>query len=177
MSIPNILTAFRFILVPIFVYVFFLNIDGNILYATYIFILAGITDVLDGHIARKYNLITKWGQAMDPLADKMMQIAVLICFTIKKYIPVWVIVIIGIKEALLIGGGLFLYYRRDKIVVPANKYGKIATLSFYAAILYLAFELPYSIVPIIFAIVFTLLALGNYIINFKIIHEKSSIRP
>ncbi|WIF94230.1 CDP-diacylglycerol--glycerol-3-phosphate 3-phosphatidyltransferase [Caminicella sporogenes] len=174
MNIPNILTIFRFILIPVFIYFFFANIEGNILYATYIFILAGITDVLDGYIARKYNLVTKWGQAMDPLADKMMQITVLACFTIKKFLPIWVIIIIGIKELLMIAGGLFLYYKRNKVVVPANRYGKIATISFYGAMLYLIFGLPYSIVPVIFAIILTLLALANYVLNFKVVNKKSS---
>lgn len=174
MSIPNILTTVRLFLVPIFIFIFFLKPEGNIIYATYIFILAGITDILDGYIARKYNLITKWGQAMDPLADKLMQVTVIICFTIKNYLPIWVIIIIGLKELLMVLGGLFLYYRKDKSVIPANKYGKLATIVFYIAILYLAFGLPYSIIPIVIAIIFTLFAFGNYINDFKTINNKES---
>lgn len=173
MNIPNLLTVFRFMLVPLFIYVFFNEPQGNITHGTYIFILAGITDILDGYIARKYNLITKWGQAMDPLADKLMQLTVLICLTVKKYLPVWIIIIIGIKEVLMILGGLFLYYRRDQIVLPANRYGKIATISFYIAIIYLFFNLPYKTVPIIISILLTLIAFWNYILEFKGLKEKS----
>ncbi len=174
MNLPNILTTIRFLLIPLFVYAFFSEIDGSILYATYIFIIAGITDVLDGYLARKYNLITKWGQAMDPLADKLMLITVLICFTIKNYIPVWVITIVGLKEILMIIGGLFLYYRKDKAVIPANRFGKIATVNFYIAILYMAFNFPYSIVAVTLAMIFTLFALIQYMLHFKDMHNKIS---
>ncbi len=173
MSLPNVLTIIRFILIPVFIYVFFQRAEGNIIYATYIFILAGLTDILDGYIARKYNLITKWGQAMDPLADKLMQITVLVCFTVKNYLPLWVIIIIGIKELLMVTGGLFLYYKKDKVVIPANKYGKAATLAFYAAILYVAFDLPYNIIPIVLAVILTLFAFINYLLHFKVINKKT----
>jgi len=173
MYLPNILTAFRFLLVPIFIYVFFKHPNGNIIEATYIFIIAGITDILDGYIARKYDLVTQWGQAMDPLADKLMQITVLICFTIKEYLPTWIIIIVGVKELLLISGGLFLYYKRDKIVIPANKFGKLATIAFYVAIIYIVLDLPYEIVPISIAIILTLMALINYFIKFRAFKEKN----
>lgn len=175
MNLPNFLTTIRFLLVPLFIYVFFHEGQSNILYATYIFILAGVTDVLDGYIARKYNLITKWGQAMDPLADKLMLLTVLVCFTIKDYLPVWVITIVGLKEILMILGGLFLYYKKDKIVVPANKFGKIATVIFYVAILYMAFKLPYSMILISFAIIFALFALIKYIQHFRQLQKNASI--
>ncbi|MTI49557.1 CDP-diacylglycerol--glycerol-3-phosphate 3-phosphatidyltransferase [Sporosalibacterium faouarense] len=169
MNIPNILTVIRLLLIPVFISIFFSSMDNNILYATYVFALAGITDVLDGYIARKYNLVTKWGTVLDPLADKLMQITVLICFTIAKYLSVWVIVVIGIKELLMITGGLFLFYGKDKTVIPANKFGKIATISFYIAILAFAFELNHivSYSLIIITIVLTLSAFVNYLIGFK----------
>lgn len=173
MNLPNILTSIRFLLVPLFVYVFFNESQESIVYATYIFVLAGITDVLDGYLARKYNLITKWGQAMDPLADKLMLITVLICFTIKDYLPVLIIIIVGLKEILMILGGLFLYYKKDKIVVPANKFGKIATVNFYIAILYMAFKLPYSIIPISLAMLFAVFALVKYILQFRKLRQNT----
>lgn len=172
MNIPNLLTGFRFLLVPAFILIFFSEPDGNIVKATYIFILAGITDILDGYIARKYNKITQWGQAMDPLADKLMQLTVLVCFTIKDFLPIWIIVVIGIKEILLIIGGLFLYCKRNKIVIPANKYGKIATIAFYIAIIYIVIDLPFKTIPIIIAIILTLMAFGNYVLKFKGFKEK-----
>lgn len=169
MNIPNVLTTLRFILIPVFVFFFFSNLEGNVLYATYVFILAGITDVLDGYIARTYNMITKYGTILDPLADKLMLLTVLICFTTKEYIPIWIITIVGIKELLMIIGGLILYYSMDKTVVPANKIGKIATISFYIGIIAVAFEvnkfLSYLLISL--AVIITIIAFIKYFINFN----------
>lgn len=164
MNLPNIITIFRFALIPIFVRIFFSSLEKSLLYSILIFLLAGITDVLDGYIARKYNIITKWGQAMDPLADKLMQLTVLICFTIKQFIPLWIIIIYGAKEILMILGGIFLYTRKDKLVLPANSYGKAATVAFYIAILAIAFDFIYAKLLIVIAVLFTLYAFIRYAI-------------
>lgn len=174
MNLPNILTLLRFLLIPLFITVFFSSSQNNLLYSSYIFILAGITDVLDGFIARRYDLITKWGQAMDPLADKFMQLSVLICLTIKKILPMWVITIVSIKEACMIAGGLFLYFRREKVVIPANRYGKIATIIFYGAILSVTFGSPYAKWFIYIALTVTVYAFIQYFfIGLKTIKEDS----
>ncbi len=171
MNIPNILTIIRLLLIPVFVIVFYSQIDNNILYATYIFLIAGFTDFLDGYIARRYNMITKWGTVLDPLADKLMQLTVLICFTSARYIPIWAIIVIGAKELLMIFGGLFLYYFFDRTVIPANKYGKIATLAFYIAILGIAFNINNiaNYILITITVGLTILAFGNYFIGFRTI--------
>lgn len=141
MNIPNLLTILRIILVPIYLFVFFSNIQDKILISGLIFLVAGITDLLDGKIARKYNLITKLGIVLDPIADKMMTFAVLISFTYGGLIPFWILIALGIKEILLIVGGGILYLFKGKQVLPSNKYGKLATLSFYAATLSVVFNL------------------------------------
>lgn len=171
MNIPNILTIIRLLLIPVFIIIFYSSTDKNILYSTCIFILAGITDVLDGYIARKYDMITKSGIVLDPLADKLMQITVLICFTSANYIPIWVIIVIGMKELTMILGGLFLYYFMDKTVIPANKFGKSATTFFYFAILAIAININQVLnyVLIYIAVGLTLVAFINYLIGFKII--------
>ncbi len=162
MNIPNILTSIRFLLIPLFVLTFFSPTENYLLISSYIFIFAGITDVLDGYIARKYELITKWGQAMDPLADKMMQITVLICLTIRGILPLWVIIVVGLKESCLVVGGIFLYFKKEKVVIPANKYGKIATIVFYAAILSVIFNLSFGKPLVYLAIIITIYAFIQY---------------
>lgn len=162
MNIPNVLTVIRFTLIPLFILAFFSSSNNSLLYSAYIFIFAGITDVLDGYIARKYNLITKWGQAMDPLADKLMQLTVLLCFTIEGLLPIWAITIVGVKELMMIFGGIFLYTKKDKIVIPANKYGKIATVIFYIAIISVVLEFAYSTILIGIAIAVTVYAFIRY---------------
>ncbi len=163
MNIPNSLTVFRFLLVPLFIFVFFSSAEASLQYSVYIFIAAGLSDVLDGYIARRYQLVTKWGQAMDPLADKLMQLTVLVCFTIKKYVPMWVVLIIGLKELLMISGSLYLYFRKQEIVIPSNKYGKLATIVFYIAIIFVAFKLPYSILMMGAAVGITAYAFTKYL--------------
>lgn len=162
MNIPNILTLFRLFLVPIFIIVFFSPLEYYLYYSVTIFIIAGITNVLDGYIARKYNLITKWGQVIDPFADKIMQLAVLFCFTIKGLIPIWFIIIYGLKELTMIFGGIFLYTLKEKVVIPANSFGKAATIVFYLAILSVALQFEYSTVIFVISIAFALLAFYQY---------------
>lgn len=137
MNIPNALTIFRFLLVPIFIYTFYFQNGQHYLIPLIIFLLAGVTDILDGYIARKYNMITNWGKLMDPLADKVMQISVLLVMTDKKFIPTWIILIVILKELFLIIGGTVLY--RNKVIVQANWYGKLTTVMFYIAIILIIF--------------------------------------
>lgn len=162
MNVPNMLTVIRFFLIPVFVYVFYSpDISNNTLWALVVFIIAGATDLLDGYIARKYNLITKWGKLMDPLADKLMLLTVLISLYIKGIIPEIIIIIVFIKEFLMIGGAIFLYKNR-KIVVESNFFGKIASASFYVAVIAKILKWPYSNAMLYIAVFLTLLALVQY---------------
>ena len=121
MNIPNLLTLFRLLLVPLFIVVF--HSEQNMhLFATLIFVLASVTDVIDGYIARKYNMITRWGQLMDPLADKCMQLAGIISLFIADLVPGWFIFLLVIKELMMILGSVFLYSK--KTYVKANIIGK-----------------------------------------------------
>lgn len=175
--VPNMITSIRFLLVPIYIAIFYSSMENSLLYATLIFALAGITDVIDGHIARKYELITKLGIVLDPLADKLMQLTVLITFTTKGYIPLWAIIIIGLKEILMIIGGLILYYGESDAVIPSNVYGKLATVVFYVTIFVISFvtkgvNSPISLILITITIVITVIAFINYFIDFTKINKR-----
>ncbi len=173
MNIPNLLTIFRIFLVPIYLLVFFSGLDNRFILAGIIFILAGISDVLDGKIARKYNLITNLGTILDPIADKMMIFAVLISYTIEGIIPSWIIVAIGIKEGFQIIGGAILYLSKGKQVVPSNWYGKISTVSFYAATLSVVFQISSKLSQGLF-IVTVVLNILAFISYFKIYINRTS---
>lgn len=165
MNVPNIITILRIFLVPIYLLVFFSNLENRFLIAGIIFILAGISDILDGKIARKYNLITKLGVMLDPVADKMMIFAVLISYTAEEIIPYWIIIALGLKElALIIGAGI-LYLNKGKQVVSSNKYGKIATVSFYAATLSVVFNIQddFSQFLFIVTVILNIFAFVNYL--------------
>lgn len=127
--IPNILTVARFFLIPFVIY--FLVVD-NYLMAFIFLTISGLTDVLDGFIARKFNFITNFGKLIDPLADKATQISVLIALMLKNIIPFWMIVIVALKEAAMIAGASFLYGK--ELVVSSKWYGKLSTVLFYIAI-------------------------------------------
>lgn len=132
--IPNILSIFRIILVFVFAFIYFgLNYEYSSQIAFGVFILAGLTDVVDGFLARKYSWISNVGKLLDPLADKMMQCTALICLTITGAIPLWYSAPFVFKEILMLAGGLFILKDR-KIVVVSNIFGKLAAFVFYAVI-------------------------------------------
>lgn len=129
-DIPNLLTTIRFFLIPVFVYVFFIVGPPQ---ALIVFAVAGITDVVDGYLARKYDAVTDWGKLMDPLADKMMTLMAVVCLVIRRYIPIPVIVILFFKELIMVLGAVFIL-RKKKIVVMSDKFGKTAAVIFSLAV-------------------------------------------
>lgn len=120
--IPNMLTIIRIILMPI---VLLLIFNSKMTEALIVFLIACFTDLVDGHIARKYNFISKTGMWLDPLADKLMAVGVLVAFTIKGIIPLFVMLIIFTKELLMIIGGMIIVGKKRS--APANKFGKMAS--------------------------------------------------
>ena len=128
-NIPNALTIVRFILIPFIVYYI---LTGQYIAGFVILTISGLTDILDGFIARKFNFITNFGKLIDPLADKSTQIAVLASLTFKGIVPLWILLIVFIKEMLMVSGASFLYGK--KLVVSSRWYGKLATVLFYVAI-------------------------------------------
>ncbi len=127
--IPNALTIIRILLIPlILLYIF----TGNYILAFVLFTISGLTDIADGFIARKFNLISNFGKLMDPLADKLTQIATLTSLVITDIIPIWILIIVLLKEFIMIVGASFLYGK--DVVVYSKWYGKLATVLFYIAI-------------------------------------------
>lgn len=175
MNIPNILTSIRIFLVPVYLYFFYSDFENNILFAGLIFILAGITDVLDGYIARKYDLGTKLGAVLDPFADKLMTFTILISFATSGIIPMWILIALGIKELVMIIGGGILYLFKGKQVLPSNQFGKIASLFFYAATLSIVFKFPDLISTILFIITVALNLIA--FINYLLIYIKIKDNP
>jgi cardiolipin synthase len=160
MNVPNIITLGRFLFVPAVTILIYFDM---MLYALVVYIVACATDLLDGYIARKYHLITNEGALLDPLADKLMAIFAIVSFTITGVLPLFVLIIILIKELLMISGGIFLYFK--DIVSPSNMFGKIAAFTFNTSI---AFTFLYKIVTpwhiyfISFALLFMMASLFQY---------------
>ncbi|MCL2341645.1 MAG: CDP-alcohol phosphatidyltransferase family protein [Firmicutes bacterium] len=127
--VPNTLTMIRFFLIPILVILIF---QKNFVGAFIVLAVSGITDILDGHIARHFNLVTDFGKLMDPLADKITQLAILIILCVQQIVPVWILLVVVVKEFAMISGASFLYGK--ELVVSSRWYGKLATVIFYIAI-------------------------------------------
>lgn len=127
--VPNILTVIRIFLVPVILYYL---LDNNYILAFVFLTLSGLTDILDGFIARKFNFITNFGKLMDPLADKITQVSILTVLALQDIIPMFILVVVIVKEFFMISGASFLYGK--EFVVSSRWYGKLATVLFYIAI-------------------------------------------
>ena len=128
MNLPNKLTMLRIILVPFFV--LFMSIGAsavNLFIALVIFIVASLTDMLDGKIARKYGLVTNFGKLMDPLADKVLVMSAMLCFVSAGLAPAWIVIVILTREFLVTS--LRLIAVGEGVVIAADKWGKIKTVT------------------------------------------------
>ncbi len=168
--LPNIITSIRILFVPLFIYVYFMDSPNRLYYAIGVLVLSALTDILDGYLARKLNMITRIGQVLDPLVDKAVQLTVAVCLTIDDIIPRWVFGIIIAKELSMVIGGSFLFKR--KVTVSASWYGKLATVVFYVAVVVMIFTSEYrnavlNIVLTTIILLSTLFALVMYFWNFK----------
>ena len=129
---PNIITLFRLILVPVYAAVYFALPHMRWL-ALLCFLVACLSDVVDGYIARKYNLISKIGTVLDPLADKLMYITVVCGLVISGTINFWFFLIYAVKELVMIVGAAVMI-KEIKEVIPAKWYGKLSTALFFVVI-------------------------------------------
>ncbi len=141
MNLPNKLTIFRIILVPIMVIIPMLNIQGSFMQIPYtyyiinlIFIIASITDKLDGYIARKKNQITNFGKFADPLADKILVLSAMLLLVEFNKLPAWIPIIILAREFIVSGYRLIAIEQGGK-VIAASVYGKIKTVTQIIAII------------------------------------------
>lgn len=148
-TIPNILSYFRIALIPVFV-ILFLNAYsrngiGYHVGAVVTLVVSGLTDMLDGRIARKFDMITELGKIVDPLADNLTQFAVVVCLAIEYRLLIPVIALLVIKElSMAVLGVVFL--RKGRKLKGAHWYGKVSTVVFYA-VMFILLAVPYSKMP------------------------------
>jgi CDP-diacylglycerol--glycerol-3-phosphate 3-phosphatidyltransferase len=138
MNIPNSITIFRILLIPVFVIVLSPKIPYGSYLATAIFIIAALTDSLDGYLARKWKQVTKLGIILDPLADKLLITAALISLVELSVLPGWVaITIIGREFAV---SGLRTVKAETGLIISASKMGKVKTITQVIAVAWLLLE-------------------------------------
>lgn len=130
-TIPNILTYIRLLCVPVFIWLMLDSSIGsfNVYIAFGIFVFASVTDVLDGYIARKFNMVSDIGKVTDPLADKLLQVSTMICLAIIGQLHYAFVLVLLLKELyMVLGGVVILKVFKSNYTIEANKWGKIATL-------------------------------------------------
>lgn len=178
MNLPNKLTIARIVMIPLFLFFLLSNMagDSSKYIAAVIFIIASLTDFLDGMIARANNIVTNFGKFMDPLADKLLVCSALIAFIELEYLPSWMVIIIISREFII--SGFRLVASDNGIVIAASIWGKIKTTvqMIMIILLILNFNIPYiDIVENIFiyaSLFLTLISLFDYIIkNMSVIFE------
>lgn len=128
MNLPNKLTILRVLLIPFYVVCQMLSVQSPLYkwIALAIFVIASLTDLLDGKIARKYNLVTNFGKFMDPLADKLLVCSALICFVELKAVPGYIVIIIIAREFII--SGFRLVACEQGTVIAASMWGKVKTV-------------------------------------------------
>ena len=177
MNLPNKLTVLRMILIPFFV-VCLLAQGGTVQSLRYaavaIFIVASLTDLLDGKIARKYNLVTNFGKFMDPLADKLLVCSALICLIQLGQIPSWMVIIIVSREFII--SGFRLVAAEQGIVIAASYWGKWKTTFQMIAVILMIVNIPalqtVTVICTWIALILTVVSLADYIAkNHKVLTE------
>ncbi len=177
MNLPNKLTIVRVLLIPFFVFFMMTDYLGEMSkwIALLIFVAASLTDLLDGKIARKYNLVTNFGKFMDPLADKLLVCSALICLIELNKIPSWMVIIIIAREFII--SGFRLVAADNGVVIAASYWGKFKTTFQMVAVCLLIADLEMLnvITQIILwiAVVLTVVSLIDYLIKNKNVMKES----
>ena len=175
MNLPNKLTILRMIMIPVFLVVLYipgLGMTGNIAAAA-IFILASITDFLDGKIARKYNLVTNFGKFMDPLADKLLVCSALIALVDFDKVAAWIVIIIIAREFII--SGFRLIAADNGVVIAASYWGKFKTTFQMLMIIFTIFNIylendvldEISNILVYVALALTVISLIDYMLKNK----------
>lgn len=167
-NIPNCLCFFRILLIPLFLYVYFVaDLKNRYIVAAFVLVISGISDFLDGFIARKFNMVTDFGKFIDPFADKLTQFVVAITL-LFNYPLAWILLIIIIlKDLMLAIVGLYLYDYGLKIT-GASWWGKIATAYFYVIVIILiGFHIPNTVVSFAMLMTGSILMLLSFILYAK----------
>ncbi len=171
MNLPNKLTLLRVALIPFFVVLLLLSARYAYLNhaAVVVFIIASLTDLFDGKLARKYDMVTNFGKFMDPLADKLLVISALICLLKLDMIPVWAVLLITAREFII--SGFRLVAAEKGLVLAASKMAKVKTTVQMIMTISIMMDFPWKIfkilngILIILAVLLTIASLAEYLVK------------
>ncbi|SFS34033.1 CDP-diacylglycerol--glycerol-3-phosphate 3-phosphatidyltransferase [Marininema halotolerans] len=172
MNVPNLLTIFRIVLIPVYLGLFFSDLPNRLLWAFGVLLLAGLTDVLDGYLARRHQQVTQIGVMLDPLADKLMMLAVFLSLLISQMISIAAAAAIFTRDVGMILLSAFFHFR-GKLTVPANLMGKLTTVLYYVALSLLMFEFPVGSEFLWGVIIFSFITSLIYLLQFKMLNQRT----
>jgi cardiolipin synthase len=164
--LPNLLTFLRFLLIPVYFLAFFSQSPYHMIWALVVLLTAGLTDILDGYLARKYKWVTELGIILDPLADKLTMLAVILSFILSGRISWLAAGLLIIRDvAMIVVSGVF--HLRGKKTVPATIWGKTTTVFYYISLVAIMFELPMAVpllwLTILLSFVTSFVYLGQFV--------------
>jgi cardiolipin synthase len=169
MTVPNIISVIRILLVPVFCILYF---TPGLRWAAFIVLVAsGVSDVLDGIIARKFNQVSRFGKVIDPIADKLFQLSTVICITIDGVVGWWLLALMIAKDLfMLIGGSIF--YHKTHAVIASKWYGKLTSvllfstfvISFFLSFMGVESSIKFIVITVLAAVtmVFSIISAVNY---------------
>lgn len=176
LTIPNALTLVRFLLVAVMAFLF---LRGEPIWSMAVYLFAAATDLVDGYIARKLDQVSNLGKVMDPIADKLMTITALVCMLLQGYLTTGILIVVIIKEALMVVGGVLIYFVYKKVVY-ANLYGKIAAAAYFLAIMLLflhEYVKPYDAYLMYLVVAMNVVSMVQYgVINIVVEYRKKRIQ-
>ncbi len=168
MNLANKITLFRVFMIPVYVILMMLTgIQNNYMIAGAVFIIASISDFVDGQIARRCNMVTDFGKFVDPLADKLLVMAAMLCFVEINFIPSWVVIVILAREFIVTG--LRVLAASAGVVIAADKIGKLKTTTQMIALVLIHFSalssviFNISLVLMYIALILTVVSGVNYL--------------
>lgn len=177
MNIANKLTILRLLLVPVFVILMILDTNWSTIVGAIVFTAAALTDFLDGHLARKYHLVTTFGKFLDPLADKILTISAFILLVERAVVPAWGVIIIVARELAITGFRIIA--ASEDITIAASSFGKIKTITQLASLIALLFSPPIpeilGVVLFYIAVILTVASGIDYFVKNKTVLDLSNM--
>ena len=170
MNLPNAITIIRILLIPLFLYKV---IQGEMVFATAVYLTAAVSDGLDGFIARVWNQKTKLGTFLDPMADKLLVTTSFLTLAMIGIIPVWITLAVISRDIIIVGGSLLVYLMKGELTIRPQPIGKVTTFFQFSYILMVLVGADFDVpllsgfyAPMLFITGgLTILSLGVYIIN------------
>jgi CDP-diacylglycerol--glycerol-3-phosphate 3-phosphatidyltransferase len=163
MNLPNKVSFFRFLLIPVILMILYSEIEHSVYYAIILFIIAAITDAIDGYIARSRDMITDFGKFIDPLVDKILVVSILVYLVYLQIIQDWIVIIIIGREFLI--SGFRIIAASKGVVIAASNLAKLKTQSQMIAVIFALLQLPYFMIVVYIAVILTVISGAQYIYN------------